>query len=61
MPLYEFVCSGCKKKTEELCSGPVESIGCPRCGAEAKKIFSTFRTGKNSSGGSVAASGGCGG
>lgn len=61
MPLYEFICSGCQRKIEELLSSPVETIACPRCGGEAKKILSRFRSSKSSSGGDGAASGGCGG
>ncbi len=61
MPLYEFFCSGCQRKIEELLGSPVDTITCPRCGGEAKKIFSRFRSGKSSSGGGSASSGGCGG
>ncbi|MFO7952098.1 MAG: zinc ribbon domain-containing protein [Bacillota bacterium] len=60
MPLYEFYCSTCQKKIEELCSSGVECISCPSCGKNAGRVMSTFRTGKRASGGEAASSG-CGG
>jgi putative FmdB family regulatory protein len=60
LPLYEFYCSDCHKKIEELCNSDVESVKCPVCGKDAGKVLSTFRTGKSSAGG-VSASSSCGG
>ena len=61
MPLYEFYCSECQKKFEELCGSEIKSAACPECKKEAGKILSLFRTGKSSSGSGAAASSGCGG
>lgn len=61
MPLYEFYCPQCRKKFEELCRTSLDSVPCPRCAAESKKLLSAFRTGKSSSGEGSIASGGCGG
>jgi putative FmdB family regulatory protein len=60
LPLYEFYCSSCRHKFERLCSYGVSVYACPQCGGESKKVFSTFRSGRSSSGGGRA-SGGCGG
>ncbi|MDW7730002.1 MAG: zinc ribbon domain-containing protein [Bacillota bacterium] len=60
LPLYEFYCSDCGKKTEELCSSTVNKIKCPTCGREAGRVMSAFRTGKSSTGGGTASSN-CGG
>jgi putative FmdB family regulatory protein len=51
MPLYEFYCSRCDKKFEELCSSSVKKVCCPDCGKESARVFSTFRT-SGASGGS---------
>ncbi|MFY9114170.1 MAG: zinc ribbon domain-containing protein [Dethiobacteria bacterium] len=52
MPLYEFFCSKCNRRFEQLCSsGHKEGIECPQCGSEAKRVFSTFCC-KSGSGGS---------
>lgn len=63
MPLYEFFCEKCRIKTEDLCSSSVESTPCRECGGKAKKVLSTFRTGKSASGGFTGSSGSssCGG
>ncbi len=61
MPLYEFVCTNCREKFENLCRSEVDSLSCPSCGAKAKRVFSTFRSTRSSSGGSPASSGSCGG
>ncbi|HED23687.1 MAG TPA: zinc ribbon domain-containing protein [Firmicutes bacterium] len=60
MPLYEFYCSECGKKFEELCSSSVKKVRCPSCGKESARVFSTFRTSGTSGGGcsSAASSGG---
>ncbi|MGM0689424.1 MAG: FmdB family zinc ribbon protein [Bacillota bacterium] len=60
MPLYEFYCSECEKKHEELCSSTINSVQCPSCGKDAKKVLSLFRTGRSSSGGGTTSSS-CGG
>ncbi len=60
MPLYEFFCSECNKKHEELCSSATAYMKCPVCGNEAKKVMSLFRTGGSSSGSGTASSN-CGG
>ncbi len=59
MPLFEFYCERCEKKYEELCSSEQNTLQCPDCGKEAKKVFSLFRTGGPAGGGT--ASSGCGG
>ncbi|HOB28782.1 MAG: zinc ribbon domain-containing protein [Dethiobacteria bacterium] len=61
MPLYEFYCPQCRKKFEELCRTALDSLPCPQCAAESKKVLSAFRAGKSSLGESIAASDGCGG
>lgn len=60
MPLYEFYCSECDKKVEELCSSSLKSLPCPSCGKNAVKVLSLFRAGRSSSGGGAASSN-CGG
>lgn len=42
MPIYEFACSACGHRFDELCSGPVEEKECPRCGARAKRRLAAF-------------------
>jgi putative FmdB family regulatory protein len=45
MPIYEFVCSECKKPFEELVfsSNAVEKVVCPDCGSkQIKRKLSTF-------------------
>ncbi len=60
MPLYEFYCSDCLKRVEELCSSDIVSIKCPACGKDAGRVISNFRTGRSSTGGGTASSS-CGG
>ncbi len=60
LPLYEFYCSQCEKKHEELCSSMLDSVQCSTCGNEAKRVFSLFQTGSGSSDGGTASSS-CGG
>ncbi len=60
MPLYEFYCSQCQKKYEELCSSLVEQIDCPECSNKANKVFSAFQMGRSSTGSGTAPSS-CGG
>jgi len=59
MPLYEFNCTICCRKFEELCGSAVKNMKCPSCGSEAQRVLSAFRTGRSSS--SSSSSGGCGG
>jgi len=61
VPLYEFYCPQCRKKFEELCRTSQESVPCPHCAAASKRVLSTFRTARGSSGNGGSASGGCGG
>jgi len=44
MPIYEYVCSGCKLKFELLrpLSQAGEGASCPHCHNNAKRVFSTF-------------------
>jgi putative FmdB family regulatory protein len=45
MPIYEFVCSECKKPFEELVfsSSAVDKVICPKCGSsQIKRKLSTF-------------------
>ena len=60
MPIYEFFCTDCNEKYEELCSSLQNSLPCPSCGKEAKKVVSLFRAGSGSSGGGTTSSS-CGG
>ncbi|MDY6827671.1 MAG: zinc ribbon domain-containing protein [Bacillota bacterium] len=60
MPLYEFYCSQCNKKFEELCNSSVKNTRCPDCGKESARVFSTFRS-SGTSGGSCSSPAGGGG
>ncbi|RJQ53612.1 MAG: zinc ribbon domain-containing protein [Actinobacteria bacterium] len=43
MPIYEFRCSKCGEKFEDLVCAGTETATCPKCGAgEAKRLFSAF-------------------
>ena len=44
MPIYEYVCSDCGLKFEQLCplSKANEGASCPRCDNTAERILSTF-------------------
>jgi putative FmdB family regulatory protein len=46
MPIYEYRCSACKERFEELVSASAATAPpCPACGAGgAKRLFSTFAT-----------------
>ena len=46
MPIYEYVCSDCGLKFEELRphSQAKEDAPCPRCQKSAKRKMSTFRS-----------------
>lgn len=43
MPIYEYVCQNCGKKTEKLVSisSAETEIDCPECGHKAEKIMSS--------------------
>lgn len=42
MPLYEYLCSGCKKKMEVLQGFDEKPIrNCPHCGGKLKKLMSS--------------------
>ena len=44
MPLYEYVCPDCKLKFEKIrpLSQADQSVPCPNCRGEARKVMSTF-------------------
>ena len=44
MPVYEYACTGCDLKFEELCSlsQADEGAPCPRCHKTAGRILSSF-------------------
>ncbi len=44
MPIYEYVCPGCKTKFELLrpLNKASEGASCPRCHQSAERILSTF-------------------
>ncbi len=44
MPIYEYICPGCKLKFEvrKAMSQSGEPAGCPRCGKEAGRVLSRF-------------------
>lgn len=45
MPIYEYICQGCKENFSKLqsISSSQEGIACPACGSlEIKKIISAF-------------------
>lgn len=60
MPIYEFFCSDCNKKFEELCSSVASERKCPSCGKDAAKVLSLFRTARSTTGGGTTSSS-CGG
>jgi putative FmdB family regulatory protein len=66
MPLYEFRCSACGEKFEEIVSSSLsQDVVCPECGeGKPERLMSTFATVGGdgaSSFSSSASSGGCGG
>ncbi|HEY5998676.1 MAG TPA: zinc ribbon domain-containing protein [bacterium] len=68
MPMYEYRCGGCGHKIERYEAGRAASEGaekCPECGRTSlRRVFSTFASnccGDGDGGGSLPASGGCGG
>lgn len=44
MPIYEYICSGCKQKFELLksMSQAGEGVPCPNCGGKAERVLSAF-------------------
>ncbi len=46
MPIYEYLCTGCGERFEELVPASAEaSPPCPKCGeADADRLFSMFAT-----------------
>jgi putative FmdB family regulatory protein len=42
MPMFEFKCTKCDNVFERFHSKDCDSDLCPKCGAESKKIMSTF-------------------
>jgi putative FmdB family regulatory protein len=61
MPVYEYLCLGCKDHFEKLVAitGRDEAIDCPRCGMQgAERLLSTFAA-FASDGGQTRAVGGC--
>jgi len=57
MPLYEYLCGGCERKTEQLVlAGDVASTPvCPSCGShEMKRLLSSFAAQAHDGGGSAA-------
>lgn len=61
MPIYEYVCTDCKKKFEmfrPLSQAEADAL-CSACGGKAKRILSTFAAvSKDSSGQSTPVTGG---
>ena len=62
MPLYEFRCEDCNHLFERLCrQNKQDSVQCPQCGKDAKRIISAFRTGSSSGADGMGSGGGaCG-
>ena len=50
MPIYEFRCECCSTLTEKICRSDVQTIDCPQCGKEARRIVSVFSAGASNSG-----------
>jgi putative FmdB family regulatory protein len=44
MPIYEYICPGCKQKFELLkpMSQSGEAVACPKCGGQAQRVLSAF-------------------
>ncbi|HBL37374.1 MAG TPA: hypothetical protein DDZ55_11260 [Firmicutes bacterium] len=65
MPIYEFSCSECKHKFEELCKCNTDSLPCPKCGGKnTNRLVSSFAvTGdsRTKGSGSSCGCGSCGG
>ncbi|MFA4873985.1 MAG: zinc ribbon domain-containing protein [bacterium] len=54
MPIYEYECRSCSKRSELLVRSAEEQVRCPNCGSEQlTRLLSTFSAhGGSSSGGS---------
>ena len=66
MPMYEYRCGDCGHSIERYAAGKTGSEKaekCPKCGKSSfQKVFSTFASNCcGSGGGTLPASGGCGG
>ena len=64
MPMYEYYCSSCRTRFEQLVrvAGEGERAPCPECGRpDAPRVLSTFATVRGGDGASLAgaAGGGC--
>jgi putative FmdB family regulatory protein len=45
MPIYEYRCTGCQERFEELVSASASAPPCPICGSiEVARVFSPFAT-----------------
>lgn len=64
MPIFEYKCSNCDTKFEELVSSSTATVICPQCKSDAvEKLLSTFAASSSSqsSGGAPSCGGGgCG-
>ncbi len=64
MPIYEFRCEACELTFEDLCRSSTESVPCPKCQGEVKRLLSACVShvpGGSSTGSSAGSGGGCGG
>lgn len=61
MPIYEYVCSDCKKPFEKLVLKSKEKIACPKCGGRHHTMqFSVSAARVKGGDGASAPGGGCG-
>jgi putative FmdB family regulatory protein len=62
MPLYEYRCTTCDSKFEKLLSMSAadRGVNCPDCGADARRLVSTFAAFKKGESGQVSSVGGGG-
>jgi putative FmdB family regulatory protein len=66
MPIYEFHCQPCEFTFEDLVRSSTESVSCPKCSGEVKRLLSACVShvaggSASSSASSSKSSGGCGG
>ena len=61
MPIYEYVCEDCGRKSEMLIRSSEKGVECPYCSSKSmKKTFSTFAVSMaSSSSGSACEDGSC--
>jgi len=60
MPIFEYVCNGCRDRFDLLVNGSTE-VKCPKCdGRELTKQFSVFSVGKGGAAAAPSAPAGCG-